>query len=492
MCYLNLFSSIIKMGLFGNLFSETENTRNVEKLLENNTTLKNEITNLNKNISSQIANIMMKSMQEMAVGQDITQDIKIKGVVAVDDVNISNIRQKAKVKVNLSAMQNTELQSEMLEKIQNQLSQGIKEAIKNVQNKDNIQGEQWVKEFAGVLNNVVDAVAGGDTTENIKETVRNSLNSENIQKNIQEVETNVASNISNETMAKIASNFSADQGITISDIAAGGNATISNIDQEALSEQILTSIQETGASTKLISDVMGFSETFTEKMVSSEQSAQDVQKSTLSGVGDVFSGIFSGISGIFSGSGGIIVGIVSIVCSSIVGIGLFLYMQNMQKQKGGYSMSPKSIQNFFQKNQTIGVILVALGVFFIAKKIETFKKTKKILLKHDDKYIYPKDNELYLTSDKNLAGNFDLHITSVVDEPDTVLIQLDNQYARKVDNKIYLQNYELFDKEKHNFHIKELSDDSFELYRGDENIVVINNKLGLSSTERNKFKIVLE
>lgn len=465
------------MGLIGNLFSETETKRNVEKLLESNTNLKTEITNANKNMSSQIANIMMKSMQDMAAGQEITQEISFKNLKADEDINISGISQTAKVKVNLSALQNTELQNEMLEKVQNQLSQGLKEAISNIQTQDKIEGEQWVKEIAGFANNVVQAVVGGDTTENIKETVRNNLNSENIQKNIQEIESYVQSNISNETISKIAADLSVKQGIDFENITSGKNIIITNIDQEVLSEQLLSSVQATGATTKLISEVMGFSETFTEKLISSDQTQSDTKKSTLSGFGDIISG--------FSGTGGIIAGIVSVVCSLIVLSGMFLMMQQKQQvQTGGF---------YIKNNTSVLVIIGVVIIFFLLDTLkENFKKTTKILMKYGDKYIYPKDNELYLTNDKNLAGQFDLFVTKHSDQPNTVLIHTNEQYARKVDNKIIFQKFELFDKEKHDFNITELNDTSFELYRENENIIVKNNKLELSLNEKNKFKISLE
>ncbi len=459
------------MGLFGNLFSESETKRNVEKLIENEQNLRNEIVNINKNMSSQISNIMMTSMQDMAAGQEITQEIKIKGIVAAGDVDISNISQKAKVKVNLSALQNTELQNEMLEKIQSNLSQGLKEAIENVQTRENIEGEQWVSELANFANNLVDNVVGGDLDENIKETTRNTLNSENIQKTVNEIQSHVESNVSNETMSKIAANFSADQSIEISNVASGGNATISNIDQEALSEQILKSVQDSGATSNLMSDVLGISKSVTERVVKTEQTEKKETKGTFEFLNKMFEGP------------GIIVALASLVLSSM-GLG-FMFML----QSGG---SPNfRVPNFLKSD--FGMLLVGAVILGLILKLrENFAKKKQILMKHGNKYIYIKDDQLHLTSEKSKAKKFDIHVTEFLDKPDTVLITLGDKYARKIKDEIYLQNFELFDKEKHNFHIKKLDNKSFELYKGDENVVVKDGKLKLSTKNRNRFKITLE
>jgi hypothetical protein len=464
------------MGLFGNLFTESETSRNIEKLIENDTNLRNEIVNINKNLSSQVSNIMMTSMQEMAAGQDITQQIRIKGIKAKDDININTITQTVKVKVNLSALQNTKLQNEMLEKIQSNLSQGLKEAIENVQTKENIKGEQWVSELAGFANNLVNTVAGGDLDENIKETTKNTLNSENIQKTINEISTNVESNINNQTMAKIAASFSADQAIEISDIEAGANATISNVEQEVLVEQLLKSVQDTGAGANLVSDILGISKSFTERVIKTEQKVKDETKSTLSGISDIF-----------QGQAGIVGAIVSMVASSVCLSMIFGLVILKGKQVGGGNLLKFTKLSEFQI-----ILIIAIAIILLLTMRENFTKTENVVLKNGNKYIYPNGDKLCLTSDKQLAGAFNLKIINVDNKPNTVLIEVGDKFLRKVGDQLLLRKYDLFDKEMHDFKINKLSETTFELSKDEIETISIKDECLVLINSGDKLKIDLE
>lgn len=472
------------MGLFGNLFTESETKRDIEKIIENDTNLRNEIVNINKNLSSQVSNIMMTSMQEMAADQSVTQQIRIKSVKAVGDVNITDIIQTVKVKVNLSALQNTKLQNEMLEKIQSNLSQGLKEAIENVQTKENIKGEQWVSELAGFANNLVNTVAGGDLNENIKETTRNTLNSENIQKTINEISTNVESNINNQTMAKISASFSADQNIEISDVEAGANATISNVGQEVLAEQLLKSVQDTGAAANLVSDILGISKSFTERVIKTEQKVRDETKSTLSGISDIF-----------QGQAGIVGASVSMVFSSLCFVMIIGLVLMKGKQTGGGKLLPDSFLNLlkFTKLSEFQIILIiAIAIILLLTMRENFTKTENVVLKTENKYIYPNGDKLCLTNDKQLAGAFNLKIINVDNKPNTVLVEVGDKFLRKVGDQILLRKFDLFDKEMHDFKINKLSETTFELSKDEIETITIKDNCLVLINSGDKLKIDLE
>lgn len=460
----------------------SETKKYVETVVENNVNLQVKIKNLNETILKQTSNLMTSYMQNIVNKTDISQEFEIKNVdTKGGDFTISGVTIKADAKMKLAALVDTELQADLIEKVQSGLSTQLQESISAKQESSQESGEQFGAIIGDVLKSAMQSVTGSDLDETTKTTIRNELNSytESITEN--KINSAVESNINQETINQLAQSLNIDQKFKVKNITTGGgDFMVADVNIEAISSAIIDSMNKNGIGTGMISDITGLTESVVKKSTEVEQTAKKKTQGTIQAFGDA-------IASAFSGPSGIIVGLVSSVSvAAVVGI-VFL-----QGQSGGSSLGGFKILNFFKNKHNLNLILVALGTIFALNMREKFSKTENIVLKHKTRYMYQNGDKLCLTRDKQLAGKFNIQVIKQQDKDDIVLIKINDKFLRKDGSKLRLVSYETLDKELHDFNFKKLSEISFELFRGDENIIVTKEGCLKLSKKAEPFKIVLE
>lgn len=463
-----------------------ETKKYVETVVSNSVDLQIKIKQVNETILNQTSNIMTKHMQDTAQGASIDQVIDLGNLVAGGDLTIADVSQEGQIELNLSALMDTTLQADMIDKVNSSLSTQLKESVAAKQSSGSDQGEQLGAIIGEVINKVMESLSsamGADLDETQKTTIKNELKSYSETETINKIESAVESNINQETLNKIGTALESKQNFKIKSAVAGGDITIARISQKAILKSMADIMSKNGVGAGIISDMTGISETVVEKAVTADQTASEKKQGTIQAVGDSIASVFEG-----AGSGVAASGIFGVVSVSVLVIGAVAFMA-MQGQKGGglgFKM-PKLNRN------TQILLIVAVGVLLALNIRENFSKTENVVLKHGTRYLYPNGDKLCLTSDKQLAGKFNIQVITKENEKDIVLLKIDDKYLRKEDSNLKLVDFENFDKELHDFNLNKLSDISFELFRKDENIEITkDNCLALSKKVKEPFKILLE
>lgn len=468
-----------------------ETKRYVETVVENNVEIKTEIQNLNETILNSTSNIISETMQNMAQGVEVNQRFEIKNTdTGGGDFTVSGVDMNAEVKMALSSLIDTDQQADLLSKVQSGLSSELQESLTAKQDSGSSQGEQMAGVVGKVIETAMQSLTGADLDETQKTTIRNSLSSHTRMINENKIQSSVESNITNATLNEIAQSLNIDQDFLIKNTdTGGGDFTVANVSLSAVVTTMVESMNKSGVGTGLMADLTGLSEASLTKAVTADQKASEEKVGTFAGIGDMFGNIFKGVNLGMAGGG---VGMISSVSSSSVAVGLIaMVAMNSGGNPGASRGILANITEFVKKNPKILILIIA--ILLVLRVRETFAKTENVVLKHDSKYLYQNGDQLCLTTDREMASQFNMQIIRLEDKPDTVLLKTaDNKFLRKNGSKLVLQNYELFEKEMHDFNINKLTEISFELSRGDENIIVSKNCLKLSKKTKKPFKIILE
>jgi hypothetical protein len=460
------------MGLLGDLFTKTPVTKKeVETTIKNSQTIQNSLTKLNEQINKTTAESIQKSMIDAAAGQEVNQTIRVENVTTGGDFVATGISQKAQVKMNLTAMQDTKADSQIVQDAQAAVSNQLKDAVEAAQSAKQQQGEQIVSGLAGAVSDMFEDLVGNTTNESTKTAIENELNVSNTKNITDRIVNDVKTSITNETMTKINSNMQVNQTVEFRNIAAGGDAIIANISQEAITSQITEAVQKSGVGADVLTQVLGVDKTVIETAISSGQAAGDIVQGTGESIG-------AGFQKAFEGTGGIMVAIVSVVLSVVVGgVGFLMLSGGGSGQVGGSTkmlsglLSP--IMKLMKKNQDlINVALMFAIAMLVLRKIqkrENFSKTSDLKLKVNQMYVFKNPNNvLCLTKKQNEGSVFKIQILAQPGKDKRILLstkEADKDMFLKLEGrKLVFRELERIDKELYEFSAIPVGENGFQLY----------------------------
>lgn len=459
------------MGIFGDAFTKTPITKKeIETTIKNSQTIQNSLTKLNEQINKTTAESIQKSMIDAAAGQEINQTIRIENVITGGDFIATGISQKAQVKMDLTAMQDTKADSQIVQDAQAAVSNQLKDAVEAAQSAKQQQGEQIVSGLAGTVSDMFEDLVGNTTNETTKTTIENELNVSNTKNITDRLVNDVKTSITNETMTKINSNMQVNQTIEFRNIAAGGDAIIANVSQEAITSQITEAVQKSGVGADVLTQVLGVDKTVIENAITSGQAAGDIVQGTGESIG-------AGFQKAFEGSGGIMVAIVSVVFSIVVGGVGFLMLTGGNSQVGGSTKNlsglVSSIMKLMKKNQDlINIALMFAIAMLVLRKIqkkENFNKTSDLKLKVNQMYVFKNpNNELCLTKKQSEGSVFKIQILTQPGKDKRILLSTKegdkDKFLKLEGRKLVFRELERIDKDLYEFSAIPIGENGFQLY----------------------------
>ena len=302
---------------------------------------KTQIDVINQNISSHIANTLMKSAQSCAASNATSQSIDISNLHADGDVNL-DLGQKSDVVLNFSCAQSnstrTDIAQDLFSQMLNNLNQsnnsemmGALEAAAKAKLESGF-GSWGSGAASSTSNNTVDYTNINDTHMNLQNVVKKSIEN----------------NFTSEDIKQCVSNLVGSQQLKAQYISAGGNINLS-AKQDATMKSLTNCKQLQDASNNIITkvaDVLGVeiindNKSKGESIMSGKADSDTVAKGPFESIGEGIAsaakGIGEGLSSVLSAltSPWMISGIVScVMCCICVLVIAFMFMGGSDSNTG--------------------------------------------------------------------------------------------------------------------------------------------------------------
>lgn len=456
-----------------------------EKLeILNDTRVKNSLKKFNETINETMLKTIQTTTQNVSQSILSIQSVGSNLTSAKDIVQeISDVNQKATSKADLTALQKTEVQTEVAKKTLSEMQTTVANMMDLSQSNKNAQEEQMIK---GLLNAVENTalgaaamVTGGDHNVSTEKKIQNLLNVENSTELTNKVKNSVSQEMVNDTISNIANSTQARQEVG-SNLQSDGNIfqRINAISQEITQTMATEAIQESGVAASIISELVGIDKTDVETAIKTTQANENKEAGTFQGFGDMVNKMFQGNTIMM-----IVFSLMCILSSVSSGGAVFMsskggVMSNLSKmQKGGNKISQyikmvKKIDTFY----LIIAFLIALFLYMIAKVIykENFKEDQyNVYLKVGDKYV---DNNLCL---KETIDNEVQKGNVLVTGDNEIMFHYEDKNILSVSSdKLIKTSYEMLNIENYKFQVKDGV-----LKHGNYVIVLNENCLMLSTDE---------
>jgi hypothetical protein len=421
----------------------------------NDTTIQRNLKNVSKNINTLMLNIIQKTVTNAAVGANINQKVVISGNKSGGSLTISGIKQTANVKINLSMLTETDLQSDLSNEVLSEMKTSLKDVMTAEQKTIENDEEQMLSEIAGVFNNLIDSVAGTSTDDTTTIQNKLGLSSDTEIQNI--IDNSISNELVNETITNISNIIVADQQMIIQDNVAAGDIIITEIEQSYFTDTVTEGITQAGVGSKVVNGLVSGNDTDISAQLDSIQDTDLQDKGTISAVSDLAGTVLDGTFGnIFSTPVLIIAGIVGVVFIMFFFGGKGGAGNNMRIIK-----TPKKIPSIVKKTPTVVKNTIQKGGSYLVKKInynqgllfglltlitialfyyftkdnnnnndtENFKmdNEEKILKIDNNKYVQLKDNKLCITNDRKQA--LKLQLSSI--DKNKLFLYVENKETKK-------------------------------------------------------------
>jgi len=276
--------------------SQSSETR---KKIINDSTIKNIIKRTTEVINKTVAKTIQENLTNISSGAVVEQTIDFSNMkISGGTLTIGDITQDANVKINLSALANTDMKTELIQDTIGQIQNKMEQVSNSTQKQLEEQGEQvfgeLLKSLASTVQSLGASVTGTSTSSVDETTFRNILDIENNTELTNRIEQAVNIENVSKTVNDIANAFASAQNINYSEMEiTDGSVIIGNINQNILTEQITSSISNSGISEEIISAMSGLSkdELSTATEVEVEQTKED--KGTIEAAGEAATSIIS-------------------------------------------------------------------------------------------------------------------------------------------------------------------------------------------------------
>lgn len=261
----------------------------------NDTNFRNAVRKSNQLINDITSELVQKNLMSTSSTAATKQELEISNLQAKGDITISNVSQKAKISINVSALSDTDLKQELAQEVTNELRDKIKNLSEASQKQLEDQGEQIFSEVVGALSKSLTSLGqsatGGSSKDKTTTSLKNIIGVDNDTDLENIVNESVSTNVMNETVNEISNAIVGEQSIKFKNIRSKeGKIVISDISQDILTEQIQSSIQKSGLSDAVIAKFSGISQTEIENI---NKSTQDQTKTEQGTIDATFGGLSS-------------------------------------------------------------------------------------------------------------------------------------------------------------------------------------------------------
>jgi hypothetical protein len=342
------------------------NKSSTNMVVENDTVIrdKSSLENENKQYSNLITKNIMSKAASCSSEAGVNQEINISDIEAEEDINIGGIKQNAKVMVNFSCVQGSDIKdttsSQMLMDVMNDLTSSTNTALN-----DKIAATAESKASSGVGSMLLTA----PTSSASNTLIRNKYDilTEKNKKIVNVVSNTIDKTFESKSIDDCISKVSAQQKQNFKNLKSKkGGITIQDLSQEAVIDSLGKCIQDNKIAqdvTTAVSAELGIKvEDKTETSKTSETDAKGSSDTKAKGLEDVVASVFSGISGIFTGLFGtfLIVPIIISVLCCLCCVSLIAYFMF----SGNKSNSVQSEQSFGDNEEMVGGLLSSTLNFF--------------------------------------------------------------------------------------------------------------------------------
>lgn len=307
------------------------------KEIENNQQFRDVLKKAHTEINKQSVSIIQKNISKTNNQTQIDQSQKFQHLTASGSITISGVSQDATIKVNISALSDTNMQQELVQTVTDELRAQISNYTSSTQKELQDEGEQMMASVVGGVSDTLKSlgsdVTGGKMNINQNTTIGNILNLDNEQDIDEFVKNAVSEDIVNSTINDISNSIVGNQKQVFSDMTATGTScskddkncgsiVISNISQKVTTDYIQTGVQKSGLTDSIISNFSGLSTTEVSSIAAVDQDLEATQQSTLDAAADVVDSAGDAASGVIWAAElpwMIGMGIVAVVFIAVVG-----------------------------------------------------------------------------------------------------------------------------------------------------------------------------
>ena len=489
-----------------------KNTKEKMEIL-NDTKVATSLKQVNEQMSEMTMNMVNENAQASKTGATVKQDLVFKNLMSSGDIVIG-AKQKAKIELDVTAMANSTIQSDLVKDITNDMRTKLQEQMSMSQDSANAEGEQFIAELMGAIK---DVIPGGKENSEKETSIKNLLDikSDTELQNI--VHEAVSYDLVNKTVQEISTTLLGDQKQKYKNMLSGGNIAIS-AEQDMVIDAGIEAIQEAGTSNKIMATIANVSEADIAKTIDVKQTSKQKKEGTLQGVSGVVNSVFGGMGKLMGGM------FLPLLIIGVVGLFVFYMMYGGDGGDGGdngypppaYGPPPmyggglniirrifrrifrqiyKFIASLGKKNIILFLKIAILILLFhevYKKKQEHFEKiktskVKDLLFSINGKYI---NAELCLDNDKSKALKFRLYY---IDEKYYIFIldAANKEKYLKIDNGILQLVKMSDDEEKYQFDIIHKQNNEYVIQQND-NFIGLQEKCLIVTDKENAIMINIE
>ena len=490
-----------------------QSSKETKTAILNDTSVRVALKNVNESISNMQMSIIQESMQKTAAGANISQEVSIKNLTAKGDIILGDVDQSANVKVNMSALSDSEIKSDLVSEVVSKMQTQLANSMSTEQSAAKEESEQIFAAAFEALGDAMAAVTGTDTSSSTETDIKNILNIDSNTELVNKIEQNMSTELVNKTVNEVSNVLVGDQKVEYNNIeSTTGGIVIGNINLEMVSEQMTEAITKSGTSTELMSKMANISAADIQNAVDAGQTAEEKKKALIESVGEAAGEVIEksgeasvgviGAAGTLAASMGmwiiipvlLVGGAVLFIFRGTIDAGARQQMglpqqggskKTIKKMKSIISSVLKTIKTYTKKYITrknlimliitILVVLVLQQVYIMIQKqlSENFTNDSKMIdvtISSNGKYLKNQklgDNHLCLTADESKAFKFNV---SKLDDKTITLYTLSGDkklYLKLTTNDITIEEFDSTNKEKYNFTFKKLSNNTYTFSQGD-------------------------
>ena len=262
-----------------------QSTISQDKDITNTETFRNAVKKSVKVLNTMNTTLTQKQLTDISGTTIITQELKFDHIVTAGNFVVSDAYADAEIKMNYSVLANNTMKQDMVDKLTQEIQDGIKNLTTSTQEQLTQQGEPIFADLIGDLtdsmNTGIGDITGSSNTKSQDLTIAQIMNLNNETEIDQKIKNTVNTHLVNSMVTKLSDTILGSQSIDFSNITAG-NVYVTHIGTKMLGSIIQKSITSSELSEQIVSNFTGTSLTTvenankaTEKQTQKEETAID-------------------------------------------------------------------------------------------------------------------------------------------------------------------------------------------------------------------------